>query len=126
MDAKGRTPPAAMITKGSAYQTFSGIGRGIGFTRQGKSGLDPQFLPTMAPSNVSGKHRKSQIASIASYTFIGDDLLVHHIDAQVRKSKENTYHDRERNSAGTRVVNGNAIDVASNKDQRTRPDACSQ
>lgn len=57
----------AMMTIGSAYHTLSGMGRGIGLTRHGKSALLPQLRPMIAPSNVNGKHKKIQMAAIANY-----------------------------------------------------------
>lgn len=58
---KGSNPPINETTEGVRYHFFSGIGRGIVFTRQGLLGAPLQFLPTTVPRRASGKEIKPQI-----------------------------------------------------------------
>ena len=55
-----------LVMNVNIYQIFSGIGLGIGLTRQGKLGLLAQLRQSMAPSNVNGNTRNNQIANIAN------------------------------------------------------------
>jgi len=66
MDPKGRMPPRMTMTHDSKYHFFSGMARGIGLTRHGKSGLPDQLRPTTVPRSVSGKMRKNQMLMIAT------------------------------------------------------------
>lgn len=48
-------------TEGVRYHFFSGIGRGMVFTRQGLFGAPLQFLPTIVPRSARGKEMNAQI-----------------------------------------------------------------
>jgi len=58
---KGSNPPIRDITEGVRYHFFSGIGRGIVFTRHGLFGAPLQFLPTTVPRRARGKEINAQI-----------------------------------------------------------------
>lgn len=58
---KGRSPPIIETTDGVKYHFFSGIGRGMVFTRQGLLGAPLQFLPTTVPRSARGKEMKAQM-----------------------------------------------------------------
>lgn len=60
---KGSNPPISDITDGVRYHFFSGIGRGIVFTRHGLLGAPFQFLPTTVPRSASGKEIKAQMTN---------------------------------------------------------------
>jgi hypothetical protein len=57
---KGSKPPMIETTRGVRYHFFSGIGRGMVFTRQGLLGDPLQFLPTTVPNKASGKEMNAQ------------------------------------------------------------------
>lgn len=58
---KGRSPPINDTTDGVRYHFFSGIGRGMVFTRHGLFGAPLQFLPTTVPRSASGNDMNAQI-----------------------------------------------------------------
>ena len=58
---KGSSPPMRETTDGVRYHFFSGIGRGMVFTRQGLFGAPLQFLPTTVPRSARGKEMKAQM-----------------------------------------------------------------
>ena len=66
----GNNPPIRDMTDGVRYHFFSGIGRGIVFTRQGLSGAPDQFLPITVPSNAKGKEMKAHITNTTTYSKI--------------------------------------------------------
>jgi len=57
----GSNPPIREITVGVRYHFFSGIGRGMVFTRHGLFGAPFQFLPTTVPRRARGKEIKAQM-----------------------------------------------------------------
>lgn len=57
----GRRPPMREIIDGVRYHFFSGIGRGMVFTRQGLFGVPLQFLPTTVPRSARGKEINAQM-----------------------------------------------------------------
>ena len=58
---KGKSPPIIETTDGVRYHFFSGIGRGMVFTRHGLFGAPLQFLPTTVPRRARGKEMKAHI-----------------------------------------------------------------
>ncbi|KAF7842742.1 hypothetical protein G2W53_005040 [Senna tora] len=58
---KGSNPPISETTDGVRYHFFSGMGRGMVFTRQGLFGAPLQFLPTTVPRSARGKEMKAQM-----------------------------------------------------------------
>ncbi|MCI28960.1 hypothetical protein A2U01_0050164 [Trifolium medium] len=58
---KGSNPPIRETTEGVRYHFFSGMGRGIVFTRHGLFGAPLQFLPTTVPRSARGKEMKAQM-----------------------------------------------------------------
>ena len=63
---KGSRPPINEMTEGVRYHFFSGIGRGIVFTRQGLFGAPLQFLPTTVPKSTKGKEMKAQSTNMTT------------------------------------------------------------
>lgn len=57
----GRSPPITDTTDGVRYHFFSGIGRGMVFTRHGLLGAPLQFLPITVPRRARGKEIKAQM-----------------------------------------------------------------
>jgi hypothetical protein len=60
---KGRSPPKSATAQGLRYHFFSGMGRGMVFTRHGLSGTPLQFLPKTVPSSTNGKEMNAQITN---------------------------------------------------------------
>jgi len=60
---KGSSPPIRETTEGVRYHFFSGMGRGIVFTRQGLFRAPLQFLPTTVPRSARGKEMKAQMTN---------------------------------------------------------------
>jgi len=58
---KGSSPPIRETTDGVRYHFFSGMGRGMVFTRHGLFGAPLQFLPTTVPRSARGKEIKAHI-----------------------------------------------------------------
>lgn len=54
----GSNPPIIETTERVKYHFFSGIGRGIVFTRHGLFGAPLQFLPVTVPKSARGKEIK--------------------------------------------------------------------
>ncbi|CAA3010214.1 Hypothetical predicted protein, partial [Olea europaea subsp. europaea] len=58
MQPKGSNLPIIETTDGVRYHFFSGIGRGMVFTRQGLFGVPLQFLPIIVPRSAKGERDK--------------------------------------------------------------------
>lgn len=58
---KGSNPPIMDTTDGVRYHFFSGIGRGIVFTRHGLLGAPLQLRPITVPRRAKGKEMKAQM-----------------------------------------------------------------
>jgi hypothetical protein len=67
IEPNGSKPPKSVITKGSVYHFFSGIGLGTAFIRHGWFGWPLIALPSRVPIKLQGNITKTQIATIASY-----------------------------------------------------------
>ena len=63
---KGSSPPISEITDGVRYHFFSGMGRGMVFTRHGLFGEPLQFLPTTVPKSARGNEMNAHITKTAT------------------------------------------------------------
>ena len=67
IEPNGKSPPKKVITNGSVYHFFSGIGLGTALTRQGLLDDPLIALPNNVPIRLHGKMTNIVIATIANY-----------------------------------------------------------
>jgi len=67
MEPKGNRPPNRVITSGSVYHFFSGIGLGTALIRHGKFDCPFRARPNNVPIKLHGNIMNVQMARIANF-----------------------------------------------------------